>query len=286
VATREIAVISQTDALPAADLARAVAAIQKQVLLDFSPVWRVTATVALFPTLASKPGGYWPVVIRDDIGVRSLGVHLTEDGDSAFALVTYRPEDWTLTLSHEVLEMLADPFGTSFLSGPDPDDPARTVEYLPEVCDPCQGAVPDFAFDYKIDGVPVSDFVFPAYYEGFGGPPYSHARHVTAPLELLPWGYLVYRTSGPREWWYRSFDGTRTETRSLGANLSRPDVHLRGLVDRTMRERLDPRKARRKARRGRAAAYPAARSAVDAPAADDWWQRQIDRVLRADPDSR
>jgi hypothetical protein len=112
--------IRQTTALPFGNLANPSAAIQKQVTNDFGPSWNVVATVDDFPSLEMMPPGYWPVVIRDDIEADAVGVHLSDDAERVFALVTYRPEDWMLTLSHEILEMLVDPFGVFFPTGPSP----------------------------------------------------------------------------------------------------------------------------------------------------------------------
>src|SRR6187397_3133987 len=104
--TRRIALVSETEFVPFPELARVSAAIQKQVTDDFGPSWDVQATVDPLGSLADLTPGYWPVVIRDDIGVNLPGVHWNETQDKPFALVTYREEDWPQTLSHEVLEML------------------------------------------------------------------------------------------------------------------------------------------------------------------------------------
>src|SRR5262245_43865716 len=113
VVTRHIAVIDQTQSIPPGDFARAAAAAQKQVTNDFGPEWDVTATVDAFPTLADRPLDSWPVVIRKKLGVDGAGVHISHDGDKAFALVRFTPNspDWIVTLSHEILEMLIDPLG-------------------------------------------------------------------------------------------------------------------------------------------------------------------------------
>src|SRR5207248_9951583 len=48
-------------------------------------------------------------------------------------------ENWTCTLSHEVLELLADPTAVVEVVRPSQDDPALAVCYSLEVCDPTQG---------------------------------------------------------------------------------------------------------------------------------------------------
>src|SRR5690349_16290217 len=177
---RHIALISETPAVTPAELMRVGAAILKQATTQFGPKWDIDAMVSPVASLADIPYGAWPVVIRDTVLPEGLGAHVSEDGESAFAIVTYRREDWTLTLSHEVLELLVDPFGTCLVPGPSPDDPDATVEYLAEVCDPCQGLVPYFPFYYKIDEVVVSYFVVRQLYTGFGDGNYGPAGNVTA----------------------------------------------------------------------------------------------------------
>jgi hypothetical protein len=279
---RHIALVSETPAVSPAELMRVGAAILKQVTTQFGPKWGIEAMVSPVASLAHVPLGSWPVVVRDAVLPDGLGAHVSEDGENAFALVTYRPEDWTLTLSHEVLELLVDPFGTCLIPGPSPDDPSATVEYLAEVCDPCQGWIPDFPFYYTIDEVVVSDFVYRDYYTEFGEGRYSQAGNVKEPRELLAWGYMVWRDPATREWWYRSNDGTRIETKLLGANLSRPDIHLRGLIDRRVKEQLDAKKraAVKKHKKAKGKKPEALKSYVPVPEARAmWWRAQIERAV-------
>jgi hypothetical protein len=278
-ATQHLAVISQTAALDPALLAQATAAIQKQVTNDFGPIWDVTATVDDFATLDDKPLGYWPVVIRDDIHADAAGVHLSDDTERVFALVTYREDDWTLTLSHEVLEMLVDPFGVRFPLGPSPAEDGTTVEYLAEVCDPCR----DVSCGYRVNDVLVSDFVVPAYYNAFGPGRYDFAGHITRPRQLLAGGYYTWRNLATREWWYTASDGDDTTSQSLGLVLPPLDVHLRGAVDRRVAALLAARGPKRKPRpRARRKAARPGRTMADAARAQAaWWQAQIDRVRRA-----
>ena len=284
--SRAIAIIDQTNAIPAAELARGAAAVQKQVTNDFGPIWNRTATVDVFPTLADKPLDSWPVVIRKKLGVDGAGVHVSRDGNKAFALVRATPgsRDWMVTLSHEILEMLADPFGTDSVSGPSPLNDGRTVHYLQEVCDPCQGPErdldPDFTFQYMVNGVFLSDFVLPAYYKAFGPGRYSFTGRVTQPRELLLGGYFTWQDPFSEEWSANYFDGNTTTTFPLGKDLSQPDVHLRGFIDRKVTAALQQARKGRKRQKpagvlpARAAYYEAATAAQAV-----WWQSEIDRAI-------
>lgn len=67
-------------------------------------------------------------------------------------------DKWTTVLSHEALEMIADPDVNLCVLGPNPDDKRKKVLYFYEVCDAVQSDV------YQIDGISVSNFVLPLYF--------------------------------------------------------------------------------------------------------------------------
>ncbi|MDH3600886.1 MAG: hypothetical protein OEU26_14765, partial [Candidatus Tectomicrobia bacterium] len=69
-------------------------------------------------------------------------------------------ESWTVTLSHEALELIADPEVNLLVMGPHPDGSGRTVFHWYEMCDAVQNET------YRIDGVEVSNFVLPLYFTG------------------------------------------------------------------------------------------------------------------------
>jgi hypothetical protein len=68
-------------------------------------------------------------------------------------------EPWQVTLSHETLELIADPETNLLVMGPHPSE-NRDVFHWFEMCDAVQGE------KYEIDGVPVSNFVLPLYFTG------------------------------------------------------------------------------------------------------------------------
>jgi hypothetical protein len=67
-------------------------------------------------------------------------------------------EDWTVTLSHETLELVGDPMSNLWVQGTHPLDRRRRVFHLFEMCDAVQNET------YTIDGVAVSNFVLPSYF--------------------------------------------------------------------------------------------------------------------------
>ena len=67
-------------------------------------------------------------------------------------------EDWTVTLSHEALELTGDPENNLLVQGPHPKKPSKRVFHWFEMCDAVQDET------YQIDHVAVSNFVLPLYF--------------------------------------------------------------------------------------------------------------------------
>jgi hypothetical protein len=88
------------------------------------------------------------------------------------------------------MEMLADPFASQKRAGASLIQGQGTVNYLVEVCDPCEA--PENA--YAINGVMVSDFYTPNYFDPVAAPQvrYSYSGKITQPLQVLPGGYLSW----------------------------------------------------------------------------------------------
>src|SRR5437879_8840003 len=106
-----IALVSIARDVTLAHLAPVSAAIQKQISRDFGPMWNVQATVDAFDKLEDVPIGYWHVLLQDELPNGAAGLHKRDDNKQPFALVALTTH-WPVFMSHEVLEMLADPQGT------------------------------------------------------------------------------------------------------------------------------------------------------------------------------
>ena len=236
--TANIALVSDTPVVDFSQTSVVAAALNKQVTRDFGPIWDVDATVSAFDFLESVPVDYWPVIIRDDINQPGAAGYHTDDNGQPFSLVQ-ADDSWALTASHETLEMLADPFGSRTIAGsppPNSPDPAGSLErvlYLVEVCDPCESD----QFAYTSNGVTVSDFITPHYYDpdGSAAAQYSFSGNITAPHTVLEGGYVSFGNPVDNNWYQIIVVNGQTQLRDLGVIQSTNGRSLRELVDEKVR---------------------------------------------------
>ena len=129
---RHVALVSQSQRTRTGDVMRVAAALQKQAVRDLAPLWDVSATVDAFERLEDVPLDYWPIIVTNDINEPgAAGVHKDQNGQP-FALVMAADtlDAWSLTASHEALEMLVDPFGNRLVAGQSPAQGQGRVEFL------------------------------------------------------------------------------------------------------------------------------------------------------------
>jgi hypothetical protein len=228
---RHVALVSESDRVPLPALTPVAAALQKQAVRDLAPAWDVSATVDAFPSLEQVPVDYWPIIIRDDIDQPGAsGIHLDRDGQP-FALVTADDDVdvWSLTSSHEAMEMLVDPFGNRLVAGDSLKPGQGRVNYLVEVCDPCEGA----RYAYTVNDVRVSDFYTPHFFDPVLNESvrYSYTGAITAPRAIREDGYISWIDPATGITWQQIWFGTEEpEFRELG--LLRGEGPLRAQVDR------------------------------------------------------
>jgi hypothetical protein len=188
--TVHVALVRDTDAVSAQEITRVAAALDKQVTRDFGPLWGVLATVDPVFSLEDIPVGYWPIVLRDRIKAPGAdGFHKDRFGQP-FARMALT-DSWSLTASHECLEMLADPFGDRMIPGPSIRKGRERVSYLVEVCDPPESE----EFAYTVNDVLVSDFITTAFYDPVkvAGVRYSFTGAIEHPRQVLEGGYISWR---------------------------------------------------------------------------------------------
>jgi hypothetical protein len=228
----QIALVAKVKQIAFTEVARVAAAVQKQILRDLAPMWDLRASVAAFPSLKDIPFGYWPVVVLDDLHAPGAsGHHLDKDG-RPFALVEYGPT-WSLAASHECLEMAIDPSGARQVSGPSPLSAQGEVGFLLEACGPSA----DAQFGYTVDGVLVSDFCTPQFFDcnAGGAVRYSFTGAIGKPLETLKNGYLSWCDPASRSWYQAQYLGNQPKIVALG----QPGAAFRCMREFTSRGEVD-----------------------------------------------
>lgn len=188
------ALISKAKVANFSELTRVSSAIQKQLIRDVAPIWGKYATIDAFDRIEDVPYGYHIIdVVAPQGNSNILGFHTFNMGFPT-GTVNYAPDlEWSLTASHECLEMLINPHVNEYIVGdlPYPDFPVKRVAFCVEICDPCQHI--DNA--YTCNGLRVSDFITPDYFSplvdaNIRG---SFSGKITKPRTLLPGGYQIFR---------------------------------------------------------------------------------------------
>jgi hypothetical protein len=188
------------------ELAQAVAAaLNVQVTRDLPQFWSVQATVIALPK-NKVPSGVWPVLLVKQLPPGEGGFHLDKHNQPyAEVIATPANDGWTVAASHEVIEMLVDPSGNRLQSstqiqikGGNIQDGNGQFEYLVEACDPCEAD----DYSYTIQGVAVSDFLTPHFYDlaVTPGTRYSFNGKLTAPRQILPGGYISWVNQETDAW--------------------------------------------------------------------------------------
>lgn len=230
----QIGLVDATGSIDPQLVLAAAAAINVQVIRDLPQFWAVTATVGALNDPNQIPAGVWPVFVVAKLPKGEGGVHLDRN-NQPFALVVHTPnsDDWTIDASHEIVEMLVDPAGNRLqtsqaiqIEGKDVEDAVGQFSYLVEACDPCEGN----AYAYGIQGIAVSDFITPHYYDPVVtvGTRYSFAGNVQRPRQILPGGYISFIDPQSNEVQQILFLDQQPQLRDLGpAN----GLSLRAFVD-------------------------------------------------------
>jgi hypothetical protein len=173
------------------DFDKLIAAMQKYVDHFVAPVW---GTPAKLVKSAGFIEGAWAMVFLDDADTaNALAYHdLTPDGlpqSKVFVRTTIKDGELvSVSATHELVEMLVDPAINLLSTGPEDG-----VIYAYESADPVE------ALSFDIDGIQVSDFVHPAYFEAFRAPrsvKFDHMERVEAPFQILEGGYQIIFRQG------------------------------------------------------------------------------------------
>jgi hypothetical protein len=178
-----------------------VAAVQLQANNDISKYWSYTVQMNVLPKGATPTKGHWMCGFFDnstDAGV--LGWHdVTPDGQPLIKVFTKESEKYgespSVTLSHEIAESIGDPDANTTIKGY--DESGKPCLYFMENCDPVE------AREYNVNGVPVSDFVTPAWWVASsttGATRMDFLGAISKPYEILQGGYMLVSYDNGQNW--------------------------------------------------------------------------------------
>jgi hypothetical protein len=168
-----------------------IAAMQAYVDNDIVPVWGTRAKLIKSTDFIK---GAWAIVFLESADQPgALAYHdLTPDGlplSKVFVRDTLDSRGLvSVSASHQLVEMLVDPAINLITTGPDPK-----IIYAYESADPVE------TLSYEVNGIPMSDFVYPAYFQHFrkpGSSQFDHLKKVTKPFQILSGGYQIIFKKG------------------------------------------------------------------------------------------
>ena len=201
-----ISILNQSTLVSNADAATMTEAIAAQVRLDAAPLWdREAAAVVFYTDPSAIPAEAHGIAIVDTIADQPqgvLGFHTEDRGGKLWGIVAVKPEldnggqtttgDWSVSsvLSHEVLEMFIDPNCNLWANN------GRGAVYSYEVCDPVEAPT------YAVNGVSVSNFVTPAWFDPLAPATaqFDKLGKLHTAFSIVKGGYVVYSSTGqPRQ---------------------------------------------------------------------------------------
>jgi len=187
----KIYVSNLSTALPQAEFIAAFPAL-KRYLSYVASRWGAWggASLVLGPPATQDE---WQIVILDNSDqAGALGYHDYTPGGKPISKVFAKTDkqygySWSVTLTHELSEMIADPYISACMQT------SNTRLYAVEVGDPVEAD--DLGFNITMTGYPpvlCSDFALPGWFIPGHPGPYDYKGHCTAPLQVLPGGYAQW----------------------------------------------------------------------------------------------
>jgi hypothetical protein len=166
------------------------AALQKCYDEHFLPVWGYP--VKLYNTKKAKRSDWLFIYFDDADEAGAEGYHdLTHHGQPVSKVfVTTSLEDnvpVSVTASHELFEMVIDPIANLWAQA------TNRTQYAYEMCDPVEEDT------FMVDGIEMSNFLHPSWFEPFKHPPrtkFDHLGKLKRPFTMTKGGYVIIKRNG------------------------------------------------------------------------------------------
>jgi hypothetical protein len=172
------------------DFDKLTAALQKCFDEAFLPVWGYP--VKLYNTHKAKPSDWQFIYFDNADQAGALGYHdLTKDGQPVSKIFVKTTLDdkqlVSVTACHELFEMTIDPIANLWAEAAD------GTEYAYEMSDPVEEDT------FLVDGIAMSNFVHPSWFEPFKHPPgtkFDHLGLLKKPFSMTKGGYMIVKKKG------------------------------------------------------------------------------------------
>ena len=166
------------------------ATLQKCYDKYFLPVWGYP--IKLYNTKRAKPSDWLFIYFDDADEAGAEGYHdLTKHGQpvsKVFVKTTLADNELvSVTASHELFEMVIDPIANLWAEA------HNRTEYAYEMCDPVEEDT------FMVDGIPMSNFLYPAWFEPFKhrrGTRFDHLGLLKKPFSMTKGGYVITKKKG------------------------------------------------------------------------------------------
>lgn len=217
-----IQIINRTRRVRDARWQHMLPALQAQITHDFQPKWGIGGTLTFVGRKQKPDPALWKLWLMDTSPEPgALGFHEDDTGvpeGKVFVEDDLRyGAEITVTVSHELLEMLADPLATKMTKT------VGGISYAIEACDPVEAD----SDGYLIGDVRVSDFVTPFYFglpNADGSKIFDQRTLLNKPVPAMrPGGYQLWFNGTYHSTMARYEDGTLSQRaiRSEGRTIRR-----------------------------------------------------------------
>ncbi len=186
-----VVLINQSKYIKYDEVNRMADALTVQLSRDVAAAWGSRGARTVVQAGLNAHPSWIPMYLVDDIpeAPGALAYHDVDNNGKPYGRIGVKTTldsgaSVSSAVSHEVVEYRVDPFCQLWAAGP-----RSLVAY--EACDPVENNV------YDIDGVEVSDFVYPAYFQvGGKQQQYDHMHVLHAPFTVAHGGYLITMAEG------------------------------------------------------------------------------------------
>lgn len=230
-----INIINENTIIDEAELASIIASVQTQISRDLQPAWQVNASLTLTPRAKRDSRAWWIVITNTPEQASDLGYCDVTSMALPLGKIYTRPTrqfgtSLSVAISQETISLLTDPHLVELRETAD-----RTRVYALDIC----GPVEHQRYGYEINGVLVSDFVFPSYFDSNGSAPFDQTGHVSRPFQVARGGHIscLDRTQNPTAWVDLTADAHDVTSRKQEGSRYHRRAQFRGNGKRTFSSR-------------------------------------------------